>query len=224
MPQGGAMACLRVTIAVRLVLLALVCTACGRGNAGPLLPTVRASSSPNGRFLVMIESTYDKTGPVAKTPVRTRYEVLEVERFINERDRLNAPATFWSDSALSWTVTQSWAGASETFWPIVSDEGQFLVLIGVGPAFPNTTALEIYRKNCHTRQDVANCDEGSLVRAYTVGELGKGTERSVMSGGPQWFAGGSVGFSADGTMLVVRTDAIRVRIRLVDGLVLRGEP
>jgi hypothetical protein len=213
-----------VTIAVQLVVLALEFMMCGSLSAGPLLPNVRASSSPNGRFLVLVEATYDKPGAIVKMPVQTRYEVVEAERFTNEGDRLNAPVTFWSDSARSWTVTQSGVEMKEMFWPIVSNDGQFLVLVGLGPVFSNTTALEIYRQNCHTRQDVANCQEGKLVRGYTIGELGGGTERSVMGGLPQWFAGGSMGFSADDKVLVVRADAIRVRIRLVDGAVLRGEP
>ena len=224
MAQGGAMTRFHVTVAVRLVVLALVCMMCGSLGSAPLLPNVRASSSPNGRFLVLVEDTYDKPGAVAKIPAQTRYEIVETEGFINEGDRLNASATFWSDSALSWTVTQSRAEAKETFWPIVSNDSRFLVLVGVGPAFSNATALEIYRKNCQTRQELTDCQEGNLVRAYTVGELGGGTERSVMDGSPQWFAGGTLSFSADGTMLVVRADAIRVRIRLVDGAVLRGEP
>jgi len=190
--------------------------------ASPLPPNVRASRSTNGRFLVLTEREYDNPNPHAvRKIVRTTYQVLETETFINSKDRLYTPAPLWSDSALSWQITPDEKDGIRIFWPLISNDGQSLVLVGVMPAFPGSEVLRIYRKKIY---------EGNLVRSFQLADLW--TESEINPGGkkifmvtdatPQWFAGGSLAFSSDDQMLIYRTQwGDQLKIRLSDGVTSR---
>lgn len=188
--------------------------------ASPLPPNVRASLSTNGRFLVLTEREYDNPDPhVVRRIVRTTYQVMEAETFINNsRDRLNTPATFWSDSALSWQVAHE---GNRIFWPLISNDGQSLVLVAVTAAVPGVPVLRIYRKKMF---------EGSLVRSFQITDLwtakevdpdGKGIFM-VTDATPNWFAEGFLEFSPDDQALIYRTKwNDRVSLRLADGAISR---
>jgi hypothetical protein len=191
--------------------------------ASPPPPIVRASSSTNGRFLVLIELEYDNPDPHAvRRIVWTTYRVTEAEDSINGKDRLPAPAPLWSESALTWQVTSQ--GNDGIFWPLISNDGQSLILVGVTAAVPGGTVLKIYRKNMF---------EGSLVRSFQITDLW--TANEVDPGGkgifivtdatPEWFAGGSLAFSLDDQTLIYCTPwNDLLSIRLVDGVISRKRP
>lgn len=136
-----------------------------------------------------------------------------LDGFINVKDRLTAPNTFYSESG--WTVKTKFDDAHLTYWPIVSDDGATLVLVGVTFADPRDAVLKIYRQS-----GVG----GALVRSFALGELW--SESEIYPGGnkllvftdgsPQWFSGGRFAFSPDGGSLVYThanggTTVIRVR-------------
>jgi hypothetical protein len=188
--------------------------------ASPLPPNVRVSRSTNGRFLVLTEREYDNPDPRAvRRIVRTTYRVMEAENFINSKDRLTTPAPFWSESALSWQVTPEGNDGMRVFWPLISNDGQSLVLVGVTAAVPGGAVLKIYRKKMF---------EGNLVRSFQITDLwtanevdpdGKGIF-TVTDATPEWFAGGFLAFSPDDQTLIYRTQwNDRVSIRLVDGVI-----
>jgi hypothetical protein len=146
---------------------------------------------------------------------------MEAETFINSKDRLNTPAPFWSESTLSWQITPEGNDGIRVFWPLISNDGQSLVLVGVTAAVPGGAVLKIYRRNVF---------EGSLVRSFQITDLwtanevdpdGKGIF-TVTDATPKWFAGGFVTFSADDQILIYRTQwNDRVSIRLADGVISR---
>lgn len=192
-------------------------------GASPLPPNVRASLSTNGRFLVLTEREYDNPDShVVRRIVRTTYQVMEAETFINNsRDRLNTPATFWSDSAFSWQVAPEGNDAIRPFWPLISNDGQSLVLVAITAAVPGVPVLEIYRKKTF---------EGSLVRSFQITDLWSANEVDpdgkgifmVTDATPKWFAGGFLEFSPDNRALTYRTQwNDRVSIRLADGVISR---
>jgi len=190
--------------------------------ASALPPNVRASSSTNSRFLVLTEREYDNPDPHAmRRIVRTTYQVMESETFINGKDRLTTPASFWSESALSWQVSPEGNDGIRVFWPLISNDGQSLVLVGLTAAVPGGAVLKIYRKKIF---------EGSLVRSLQITDLwtakevdpdGKGIF-TVTDATPNWFAGGFLAFSPDNQILIYRTQwNDRVSIRLADGAISR---
>jgi hypothetical protein len=146
---------------------------------------------------------------------------MEAENFMNNQDRLTTPNRFWSESTLSWQVAPEENDGMRVFWPLISNDGQSLVLVGVTEAVPGGAVLKIYRKKMF---------EGILVRSFQITDLwtanevdpdGKGIFR-VTDATPEWFAGGFLAFSPDDQALVYRTQwNDRVSIRLANGVISR---
>jgi hypothetical protein len=211
----------RCCLATMLLVLLLSITS-AKLVASALPPNVRASRSTNGRFLVLTETEYDNPDPRAvRRIVRTTYQVMEAEMFINRKDRLVTPAPFWSESALSWQITPEGNDGVRVFWPLVSNDGQSLVLVGITAAVPGGAVLKIYRKKMF---------EGSLVRSFQITDLWTANEVdphgkrifTVTDATPEWFAGGFLAFSPDDQTLIYRTQwNDRVSIRLADGMISR---
>ncbi len=191
MPKG------RSTTSILLVALISISIGGARLAASAPPPNVVASSSMNGRFLVVarMESAANEAQAAVRRIVRTSYEVFEAEPFINSKDRLSTPTRFWSDSAMSWRVALE---GGETPWPMVSDDGTYLVLVSVTVGFPGQVVLRIYRKEGR---------EGHLVKDFQLSDLWTTAEvnsRGVVVGPegkrvfaatdatPEWFAGGSL--------------------------------
>jgi hypothetical protein len=63
-------------------------------------PCVKAASSNSGQFLVITGISPALAAGMHEIPVLTVYKK---ERFVNEKDRLTSPATYWGDTA-QWTV------------------------------------------------------------------------------------------------------------------------
>lgn len=202
-----------------LIALTIIClTIPFKTFASPPPPVVRASISKNGRFLVVTEWEFENPNDQIRRIKRTTYTVMEIESFINNKDRLNAPVPFWSER---WHVTlDTW-----NFWPMISDDGHSLILIGVTFPFGNQSVLKIYRAK--------NCCETELVRDYKIADLWS-KERVDSAGGkyhvftdasPQWFSGGTFTFSEDGKSLIYRNQWNEVlQIKLADGAITRSEP
>jgi hypothetical protein len=142
----------RFATLILLLTVSVLSDSTAKIDASPLPPNVAASTSTNGRFLVVSERQYDNPNPhVVRRILRTTYHVMEMEAFLNGKDRLSIPARFWSES---WEVTLDGVGG---FWPLISNDGESLVLVGVTVADPRATALTIYRKAL---------PEGTLIRVF----------------------------------------------------------
>jgi hypothetical protein len=181
-------------------------------RASPPPPIIRAAVSKNGRFLVV--SSFE-LGPAesngASHILGFKFEVTEVQSFINGKDRLTAPNRYYSDVPGNWKVEIKPSGQR---WPIVSDDGKTLVLVGVSPPWPNVSLLEIYQKKGF---------DAALVRSYSLRDI-----RDVNADGrymatdstPQWFASGQFSFSEDGqTLLYADKEHGSFRILLSDGTI-----
>ncbi|MBB5317851.1 hypothetical protein [Tunturibacter empetritectus] len=190
--------------------------------ASALPPNVHASSSVNGRFLVVAEWEYENPNDKLRRIRRTTYKIMETESFINSKDRLTSPVKFWSDSAWSWEVTLEGLEGKRIFWPMISDDGKSLILIAVTAPIPGQPVLEIYQRNDH---------KGQLIRSYQITDLW--TPKQVDPDGrglfiftdatPEWFAGAILSFSSDGQQLIYRNQWNEVlRIRVDDGVISRS--
>jgi hypothetical protein len=180
--------------------------------AGPLFPMIRASSSSNGKFLVIVEYQFENPDETIKRISKITYHVDHIEEFIN--DKFTPPAAYWSDS---WNVTLAWPKeASGGLLPCISDDGMVLVFISVTPPMSETIeVLRIYRKDEN---------HGTMLKAYQLKDIWTQEEIKahiiplVIDGRPLWFAGGSFSFSSDNRQFIYKTPwGKTVSINLMDG-------
>ena len=220
---------MRLSSSVALLLvLSATFTCTPRATAGPLAPCVTAVSSRNDNYLVVTDIQLEPgTGIVPGRPLNVRQVTLRVlrkETFANEKDRLVAPATFWTSA--QWSVilnSQNTPRFSGCPLSLISEDGEFLVVFDVNPE----SRLRIYRRRDHPGEPVMKGpDQGVFIRDIPLQELWPadkvagpqtGTDES-----PQWFAGGTFEFSQDCRQLIHRTRwGSTVRINLADGFVAR---
>jgi hypothetical protein len=189
--------------------------------ASPLPPIIRAATSNNGQFLVVATL---KLGPAGEgggqTILGETFEINARETFASTKGRLTAPNKYWADSWNSWKIELPRQIGFIAPWPIISDDGSTLILVGVSPPASGITLLAIYKRDGRG---------GKLLRSYKVDDLWSlkpGEER--MSGffdsTPEWFDDGEFSFSDDGGMLLY-TDKEHgvIQLSLKDGTVMRGK-
>lgn len=184
------------------------------GVASPLFPDVRASRSANGKYLVFVEQTFDSPDPsAARRVLHSTYVILRSEPFINSRDRLQTSASFWSGSG--WQVAPQSEASGYPFLPLISDDGQTLVLVAADVAMGNPEVMRIYRRQGNAAKLVRTL---RLSDIWTHEEIESHAVFSDMGETPMWYAGGSLDFSPDDRELLYRSRwNDRVRIKLGDG-------
>ena len=217
----------------QFTLLHVLCLTVAWGSpaiAGPLFPCVRAVSSNNGNFIVISDV---KFGPEQINAVKLRRVSLEVfpkENFINAKDKLIAPATYWTEWVL-WSVALDSSGVHnepECPLPLITDDGEFLILLQTGPTFgDDSTVLRIYRRRDHLGDPLREGpDHGVFIKDIVLKEIWTpdrlaANPRFWTDSTPQWFAGGTFEFSSDYRQLIHKTRwGNTVRINLADGAVL----
>lgn len=204
-----------------LVALFLTVGRAGTAVAGQLFPCVKAASSNNGKFLVLTDAQL-KQGPGNTVTVqRFVLQVFPKEMFINAKDQLSAQGVYWTDW-VQWSVIlqgdQVLDGPGCAL-PMITDDGEFLILVHTGTSFKNDQALRIYRRRDHTGDPVRpGPDHGVFIRAITLKELWppERLQQSWDDESPQWFAGGTFQFSSDCKQLIHKTrwgDTIHVNLQ-----------
>jgi hypothetical protein len=165
--------------------------------AGPLLPAVGAATSANGKFLVAMEFEYLNPDQQVTTITRVSYRVFRREEFIN--DKFTATNPFWSHD---WDVGMAYPKGEGIPLPFISNDGKYLVLVSVTPPFSDFTVLRIYREHRYGGEDLLGTYK--LKDIWTADEL-KAHANLTSTGRPLWFAGSTLGFSANSSAFVVRT-------------------
>jgi hypothetical protein len=180
--------------------------------AGPLFPDVRAATSANGKFLVAMEFEYLNPDQQVTTITRVSYRVLRREEFINDKFTTTNP--FWSHD---WNVGMAYPKGEGIPLPFISNDGKYLVLVSADPPFSDITVLRIYREHRYGGEDLLGTYK--LKDIWTADEL-KSHATLTSTGRPLWFAGSTLGFSADSSAFVVRTPWGReVRLDLNGGAI-----
>lgn len=184
-----------------------------RATAGAPFPCLKAAASNNGNFLVVsdlqIEPGPGNTGKVRQVT----FQIFPKENFINAKDRTTSPSVFWGDW-LQWSVVLD--GGQKTNMqftcplPLISDDGEFLVLLRTGPTFGSDAAIRIYRRRDHTGDPVKEGpDHGVLIREIPINEIWPKEKLEESSSWndhtPEWFAGGTFEFSSDFRQLIHTT-------------------
>jgi len=208
----------------RAVCLALVI--CIPACASALIPCVKAVSSKNGNFLVIVETERGLPGGL---PDHLSLNVLPKEGFINSKDRLIAPATYWTDWS-RWSVvpdSSQLRNLPECPLPLVTDDGEFVILLQTGPTFAMAqSVLQIYRRRDHIGDPLRDGpDHGVFIGNIPLTDLWPAEKVNENTGSwddgtPQWFAGRTFEFALDNRELIHRTRWHNtVRIHLEDGFV-----
>jgi hypothetical protein len=182
---------------------------------------VRAVASNNGNFMVLIERSL-------ASPHHASLNVLRKEPFINGKDKLAALATYWTDWTI-WSVvlddTNQMRNEPSCPLPLISDDGELMILLQTGPAFADDGVLRIYRRRDHPGDPMREGpDHGVLIRNIALKDLWPPEKAKQITGWtdetPQWFAGGAFEFSPDSRELIVITRWSNVvHIKLEDGSV-----
>ena len=182
-------------------------------------PIIRGALSKNGQFLVV--SSFELGPPDSHGGTRVigfKFEVTRLQTFINRKDQLTSPNRYYSDVPGNCKVEIKISDHGPAFqrWPIISDDGRTLVLVGVTAPWPNVPLLEIYQQKGF---------DAALVRSFSLGDLRKTAAGAIYmqtDSTPQWFAGGEFSFAPSGQTLVY-TDPQQgsFSINLTDGVVTR---
>jgi hypothetical protein len=153
------------------------------------------------------------------------FEIFPKENFINAKDRLTAPGTYFSGGSWAqWGVAldsqNATDGAFTSFCPLplVTDDGEFLILLAQTPAFSaDNVVLRIYRWD---RKSTGIPGEGRLVEEFPLKKFYFPLLEShgFSDESPSWFAGGSWNFSSDNGQLIYKSQyGNTVRITLANG-------
>jgi|HubBroStandDraft_6_1064221.scaffolds.fasta_scaffold327465_2 hypothetical protein len=192
--------------------------------AGALPPCIKAVSSNNGKFLVISDVLLEPENQNAARARQVSLQVFPKETFINAKDRLSAPATYWTNWP-QWSVVLD----SRNTHPVpacplslVTDDGEFLILLN---EHAMDSAFRIYRRRDHLGDPVREGpDHGVFIKDITLREIWPAGSLSnvqiVTDETPQWFAGGTFEFSPDCRTLIHKTRwGNTIRINLSDGTV-----
>ena len=200
--------------------------------AGQPPPCVKAVSSKSGDFLVLMDMQLDP--PQSKDGVTRRirgfsFEIFPKENFINAKDRLTAPGTYFSDGSWAqWGVTLDSRNTTDGPFtsscplPIITDDGEFLVLLTAMPALSaDFKIMRIYQRDRTSREIPSH---GRLIKEILLKEIWNPLRLRPLNGfddeSPTWYAGGTFVFTSDDRELIHTTRwGNTVRITLGDGSV-----
>jgi hypothetical protein len=193
---------------------------------------IKAASSRNGGFLVLMNMQLDAPQNNDPGPARrirqVSFEMFPKVDFTNAKDKLTAPGEYFSDGSwVQWGVqldlrnSRDWPFASSCALPLVTDDGEFLVLLAQSPALSADMAvLRIYRRD-RTNKKIPS--DGQIISEIPLKTFHIPLEPNCCDDEtPEWFAGGSFDFSSDDRQLIYKSQyGNSVRITLDDGSVSR---
>jgi hypothetical protein len=195
-------------------------------QASPLFPCPKAVSSTNGRFLVIVDVVTKSEARRITTVKSVSFQVFPKEDFINAKDRLLTASPYWTDWA-RWKLVlgekEIWSGGSCPA-PLISDDGEFLVLLRTGFVSADVAAIHVYRWNHQVHEGISSTNKATLVASIPLRQLWPSDRLSSTEiwtdETPQSFAGGKLAFSEDNKELVYSTQwGTSVRIQLATGSV-----
>jgi hypothetical protein len=193
--------------------------------AGPAFPCPTAVNSAHGNALAIVHDTIEwhtNTGKV----LSVQFTVMTKATFLNAYQRISAPVTYWGD--WPWAVILDMNNQTDRSFsmscavPLITDDGHFLILLAVGPAF--NAALRIYKRGEDDDRMQDGTVKGVLVREITLKELWPAAKIDPnhlwTDHTPEWFAGGTFDFAPDNLQLIHKTRwGNTIRINLPDGTV-----
>ena len=199
--------------------------------AGAAFPCPTAVNSKYSNALAITHATvdweHDRTGKVVSGRTRqVSITVMTKQRFINSQHRMSTPVTYWGE--FPWEIVLDGKNNADSRWfcpmPLITDDGQFLILLKVGPDMG--PAMRIYRQGDSRDRMEDGTVKGSLVKEIALEEIWPPSKIDATQmwtdESPEWFAGGTFDFSEDGRQIIHKTRwGNTVRITLENGIVTR---
>ena len=136
------------------------------------MPCLKAAASKNGDFLVVVERQQGFG--------QSSLQVFPKENWVNAKDKLSAPTVYWTDS-MRWGIVlepqrQTWESCP---LPLITDDGEFLVLLNRDPFLADREALQIYRRRDHIGDPIREGpDHGVFIKAISFKEILHRTHRN----------------------------------------------
>jgi hypothetical protein len=172
------------------------------------LTCVKVASSEHGRSVAVADthwvSVKNQLGAVKATEVT--FQIFPEAEFYGV-GKLNAPVTLWQDMP-SWTVTLVGEHAKGCLIPLVSDIGEYLILLSQpGGLTPQEVVMRLYKAPSRTAPE-AEQKRGVFVKELTLQDVSPGRQVApalVGDGTPQWFAGGVFNWGRDNQSLLFKS-------------------
>jgi len=161
---------------------------------------IAATLSANSQILVVNELTFDDPDEThARTVRKSTFRVYSRFSAANQGLLLDGPNSYWAHPM--WSVVFE-SGRVSCPYTLVTDDGEFLVLFGLGFV---GNALTIYRRQPLPGESFGG--HGELVRGIPLSELWPSDriQQTMSDNAPQWYTGGSFSFSADNRTLIHKT-------------------
>lgn len=197
--------------------------------ARPLFVCPKAVSSSKGNFLVL-SNIQVTPGPDGTMKIeRFSLQVLPKENLIHASNKTTRAATFWEEWP-QWDVALDANTVLKCPVPLITDNGQFLIVLRIGPIFSGDDGvLQIYRWDHRYDPEIGRTGHhGVLVKDIDLKELWSPEKVAANTGTawtdetPEWFDGGIFEFSSDSKQLIHKTRwGNTTRIKLEDGSVSR---
>jgi hypothetical protein len=175
---------------------------------------IRASQSANGSFMVVTGYEYEHPDATPRAIRRATFSVLRKE-FVS-KPKLDAGVPFWS---AVWEVSLTGKEARQSYWPLVSNDGNTLALFGLTFPVPGVPVLKLYRRGS---------SGGELIRSYGIDELWPAKEvasrygQGFHSADQLWFTRGRFAFTDDSTQFTYLSPWFElITIHLPDGTISR---
>jgi hypothetical protein len=189
--------------------------------AGPLAPCIRAASSASGSFLVITDAEYPHPLPAAADRVTLR--VVPKQTFAGDTlHKVSSPSTYWISGGWNgWSVQIEQRDNFMSSCPIsiLSDDGEYLILLNSTPWASPNSAMRIYRRAGEGHKGILVKDIG-LKDIWPEKKWQEWRNAGWTDETPEWFAGGSFAFSSDSRTLIHKTSwGNTVHISLADGSV-----
>jgi hypothetical protein len=158
----------------------------------------------------------DNSEPTNSRIKTISYHVQHREQFVN--DSFRSSNSYWSES-VGWKIVVSRPQQFGVPLPIVSNDGNTVVLLAVNPAqSKEMEVIRIYRKRDSGKERVGAY---RLEDIWSEDELRKQVVLVAIDGRPLWLDGGTFEFSDDSRQFIIRTKTGRiVRIGVENGKVL----
>jgi hypothetical protein len=200
--------------AAKLLVASLFFVSPRLANAGAIPPCVTGASSTNKSFLVLTDIQTTDISPQLKKVQQISFRVVAEETLVRANYKVALPVTYWSWSP--WTVVlksdaADWAFTSFCPLPLITGDGEVLVLLSTGAGYLAGPALRIYRRRDHPGDPMRpGPDHGVLIRDISLKELwpaDKDSNYTYSSDNDmsEWYAGGQFEFSPNQGELIHRT-------------------
>lgn len=212
-----------------LLLITLLSLGVTSAVAGQLFPCPKAVTSDDRSFLVVSDVQFEHFPNNRVQVEKVSLQVFPKEHFINAKDRFHTSAIVWTDWA-RWSIVLSsmpMHNEPECPVPLVTNDGEFLVLLHIGGVFSaEDVVLQVYRWDHQWNPNELTGYRGLLVREIHLKEVWSPLEIANNTGtwtdeSPEWFSGGTFEFSSDCRQLKHKTRwGYTAQVNLADGSVL----